>query len=96
MEQWEIDRDKAKAKKEREAWLLKNVFGYEDKGRTVYFHGEYGVLVLHEEGERVYMCIRWDTKTENDLEEYSGGNWLPTFIDTPYEFKYINQDGTLK
>lgn len=73
---------------------------YPDLGRVVFYKGEYGVLVEtpnYEEGEDMCpLSIRWDTNKENDFEEFSGGNWMPDFIDNPYTFKYINTDGTLK
>jgi len=92
------------AAKERKALQEKNereIFGYKDIGRTVFFSGEYGVLVLSSDfdldrdGEQPSVCIRWDTNREYDFEGY-GGNWMPEFVDTSHEFKYINQDGTLK
>jgi len=82
--------------------MSKTIFGYEDIGRTVYYKGEYGVLALHSnlhtllEGQEDCVVIRWDTTRKIDCEEYSGGNWLPEFVDEPYEFKHINPDGSRK
>lgn len=95
-----IKKDK-EDKLKREEELRKTIFGYEDIGKTIFYKGEYGVLVLSstlwplEDGEEDCVVMRWDERRERG-EIYSGGNWCPEFIDEPYEFKYINPDGTLK
>lgn len=101
MEYWQIEKEKAEKAREKEEWRKKHIFGYEDKGRTIFYEGEYGVLCLSSEldptdTEDECIVMRWDSPDELDGERYDGGNWMPEFIDKPYEFKHINQDGTLK
>jgi hypothetical protein len=96
---------KKKAKEDQtkhENYLKETIFGYEDIGRTIRYQGEHGVLTLLsstrllEKGELDCVIMRWDTAKKIDGEEYCGGNWMPEFVDEPYMFKHINQDGTLK
>ncbi len=99
MENWEIEMNKAKAKKS-----IKDK--YPDLGKIVKFKGEYGVVVLSPdfklEDERTdykpgsytdAYCVRWDSSEEFDHEQY--GFFDYEYIDS-YDFKYINMDGTLK
>lgn len=90
MEKWEIDRDEAKKAK-----LIKET--YPNIGRIVKYKGEYGVVILGTDCKddiTIYEeVVRWDTNKEFDNEEF--GFFDYKFIDE-YEFKYINNDGTLK
>lgn len=89
--------DKVKNEKK----LKETIFGYEDIGRVIQYKGKYGVLVLSstlwpiQEGDEDCVVMRWDERREMG-EIYSGGNWMPEFVDEPHEFKHINMDGTLK
>lgn len=88
MEHWEIEKNKADAKK---ALHTK----YPELGKIVTFQNEYGVVLLSEDSEE--LCIRWDTNQEFDFEQYPYGCWGDGFkFVEKYEFKYINMDGTLK
>lgn len=60
-------------------------------GSIVKYKKEYGVVVKINN----QLMIRWDTRRVNDYEELSGGNWLPIVIES-YDFKWINNDGTIK
>lgn len=92
--QQELDK---KSKKEHEIWLSENVIGYNEFfGKTIFFSGEYGVMILGEDKGKPCLIMRWDTPKEFDGETFYGGNWVPDIIEEPYEFTYINRDGTLK
>ncbi|SHG68505.1 hypothetical protein SAMN05421866_1214 [Chryseobacterium oranimense] len=77
-------------------------YKYEDfqVGTKVFLENEYGVIVnlkLH----KFSTMIRWDTSDEKDFEDWSGmwGVFVQIggkIIDSNYQFKYINDDGTLK
>jgi hypothetical protein len=77
-------------------------YKYEDfqVGTKVFLENEYGVIVNLKSHEFSTM-IRWDTPDEKDFEDWSG-MWGPfvqiggKIIDSNYQFKYINDDGTLK
>jgi len=58
-------------------------------GSIVKYKKEYGVIVKKDN----QLLIRWDTRRVDDYEELSGGNWLPTIVES-HEFKWINNDGT--
>lgn len=75
---------------------------YEDfqVGTKVFLENEYGIIVnlkIHE----LSTVIRWDTIDEKDFEDWSG-MWESfvqiggKIVDSSYQFKYINDDGTLK
>lgn len=70
---------------------------YPDLGKIVRYEGETGVVILgtfHRDGSgEVEQVVRWDTPKKWDSEQY--GFFPYTYLDS-YEFKYINQDGTLK
>ena len=85
--------DKEKKVKE----MSEKIFGYADIGRIVKYSGEYGVLLLLSnvrplfEGEEDCVVIRWDVRNRtNSLEDYTGGNWMPEFVDEPHEFKFLS------
>ncbi|WP_336703572.1 hypothetical protein [Chryseobacterium indologenes] len=81
---------------------MNDPYKYEDfqVGTKVFLDNEYGIIVnlkLHENS----TVIRWDTSVENDFEDWSGmwGSFVQMggkIIDPGYQFKYINEDGTLK
>lgn len=70
--------------------------GSENIGKIICCFGEYGVVI---ETPKEFVsnldeiCVRWDTKIENDYEGYLG---MVAEIVENYELKYINIDGTLK
>ncbi|MDR3026346.1 hypothetical protein [Chryseobacterium sp.] len=81
---------------------MDDLYRYEDfqAGTKVFLDNEYGIIVnlkFHKNS----TVIRWDTSVENDFEDWSG-MWGPfvqmggKIIDPGYQFKYINDDGTLK
>lgn len=69
-------------------------------GAKVVLDGEYGVIVDFKEHESSTI-IRWDTPKENDFEDWCS-MWGPfvqvggKIIDQNYQFRYINDDGSLK
>ena len=69
-------------------------------GTKLTLNGENGV-VLNDETNGMYGFIRWDTQKENDVENWCG--LIQSFFDLggkilneDFEFKNINNDGTLK
>jgi hypothetical protein len=62
-------------------------------------HGmEYGIIVptpAHITWSEETCLTRWDTKDEDDYEGVLGATFLEV-ADQKHEFKYINNDGTLK
>lgn len=99
MEQWKIDMNEAKRKKE----LKKK---YPHIGKIVKYKGEYGVVCfdpdfkiedINSTSDIKYFddiyAVRWDTNTIFDYEQYGFLDY--EYIDS-YDFKYINMDGTLK
>jgi hypothetical protein len=86
MEYWQEQELLKKQKKE----LKKK---YPDLGKIVKFAGEVGVVVLDPNDKDWELAVRWDTKDENDYEQY--GFFDYEYLDS-YDFKYINLDGTLK
>jgi len=81
---------------------MNDPYKYEDfqVGTKVFLDNEYGIIVnvnFHKNS----TVVRWDTAVENDFEDWSGmwGTFLQMGgkkIDPNYQFKYINDDGTLK
>lgn len=71
-------------------------------GMKVSLQGEYGVVVKSElDKPDSYGMIRWDTKSESDFESWNGlfGTFLQqggSIVEHSYQFKFINDDGTLK
>lgn len=69
-------------------------------GTKVFLDNEYGVIIdlkIH----RLSTVIRWDTPKENDIEDWC--SMWDTFFDVggkiinrDHQFKYINDDGSLK
>lgn len=50
---------------------------------------------------KIYGLIRWDTNKELDFEDHRGmfGSFIQVGgkeVDQSYQFKFINEDGTLK
>lgn len=88
----------------------KNVFRITDKwkrnqcfclGTKVSLENEYGVVLDKIEGCNEYGQIRWDTQNENDIEDWQGifGSFLQAggkIISQNHEFKFINNDGSIK
>ncbi|MCL1674005.1 hypothetical protein [Elizabethkingia meningoseptica] len=69
-------------------------------GTKLTLNEENGV-VLNEEENGNFGKIRWDTNKENDIEDWCGqfGSFLDAggkILNQDFEFKYINDDGTLK
>ncbi|ROI02687.1 hypothetical protein EGI16_13780 [Chryseobacterium sp. G0240] len=69
-------------------------------GTKVFLDNEYGVLTNLKKHEHSTI-IRWDTPDERDFEDWCG-LW-ESFVkaggeitDQNYQFKYINDDGSLK
>jgi hypothetical protein len=75
---------------------------YEDfqVGTKVFLENEYGIIVnlkIHE----FSTIICWDTPDEKDFEDWSGmwGSFMQMggkVVDPSHQFKYINDNGTLK
>jgi uncharacterized alpha/beta hydrolase family protein len=66
---------------------------YPELGKIVKFSGEVGVVVIDPNDTEWELAVRWDTKDENDYEQF--GFFDYEYLDS-YDFKYINLDGTLK
>ena len=69
-------------------------------GTKVFLDDEYGVIVELKKHE-FSTIIRWDTPKENDFEDWCSmwGTFLDIggkIINNNHQFKYINDDGTLK
>ncbi|MEN2412588.1 hypothetical protein [Flavobacterium mesophilum] len=68
----------------------------------VFLNGEYGVIINSDsDTTNLYGLVRWDSPNENDLEDWRG--MFETFtqiggeiIDINHQFKFINDDGTVK
>ncbi|ANF53183.1 hypothetical protein A0O34_14195 [Chryseobacterium glaciei] len=69
-------------------------------GMKVFLDNEYGVIIdlkIHE----LSTVIRWDTPKEKDIEDWCS-MWQTFFdmggkiINQNHQFKYINDDGSLK
>lgn len=69
-------------------------------GTKVFLDGEFGVITdlkIHS----LSTMIRWDTSKENDFEDWCS-MWGTFFnigekiVDQDHQFKYINDDGSLK
>ncbi len=65
-------------------------------------NGEFGV-VIKSKLDTLNLCgvIRWDNSRENDTEDWRGqfGTFIQLggkIINQDYEFKFINDNGTLK
>lgn len=70
------------------------------KGTKVSLHNEFGVVLDKTNDNKLYGLIRWDTSKENDIEDWSGlfGSFLQAsrqVISQDYQFKFINDDGTM-
>ena len=69
-------------------------------GTKLTLNNENGVI-LNENINGIYGVIRWDTKKENDEENWCGliGSFFDSggkILNQNFEFKYINENGTLK
>ncbi|MBF04812.1 MAG: hypothetical protein CMP76_16140 [Flavobacterium sp.] len=71
-------------------------------GIKVSLNGEFGVVINSVTDEN-NLCglIRWDTSTISDIEDWRGqfGTFISLggkIINQDYEFKFINNNGTLK
>jgi hypothetical protein len=70
-------------------------------GTKVSLDGDFGVVLDKTEDWNEYGFIRWDTNKVNDVEDWRGlfGSFLQAggcVISQEHEFKYINDDGTIK
>ncbi|WP_299444294.1 hypothetical protein [uncultured Aquimarina sp.] len=71
-------------------------------GTKVSLNDEFGVVIISQSDEPNFCgMIRWDTPKESDNEDWRGmfGTFLSEggqIINQDYEFKFINDDGTLK
>jgi hypothetical protein len=71
-------------------------------GMKVSLNGEFGIVVKSELDENDYYgMIRWDTASESDFESWNGlfGSFLQQggkILEQSHQFKYINDDGSLK
>ncbi len=68
-------------------------------GTKVSLNDEYGVVIDSE--SNIFGLIRWDTDKELDIEDWKGlfGTFIRQggqIINQNHEFKYINDDGTVK
>lgn len=69
-------------------------------GTKVFLDDEYGVVIDLKEHENSTI-IRWDTPKENDFEDWCS-MWFSfiqiggKIVDQNYQFRYINDDGSLK
>ncbi len=71
------------------------------KGTKVSLKNEFGVVLDKSAGNSMYGKIRWDTKNENDIEDWRGlfGSFLKVggkIIDNDHTFNFINEDGSPK
>ena len=62
---------------------------------------EFGVVLNKISENNLFGLIRWDTKNENDIEDWRGlfGSFLQIggkIIGQDHKFKFINDDGTIK
>lgn len=79
------------------------MISYEFKlGMKVALNGEKGVVVVSDfKAFDSLGIIRWDTVTDSDFEDWRGVygtfvNMGGTILQDDYQFKFINDDGTLK
>ncbi|SHK62496.1 hypothetical protein [Chryseobacterium polytrichastri] len=82
---------------------MTDFFNFDEKfkvGTKVFIHNEYGVIIDFKE-HGLSTVIRWDTLKENDFEDWFS-MWGTFFdmggeiINKNHQFKYINDDGSLK
>jgi len=69
-------------------------------GTKVFLDNEYGVIINLKD-HNLSTIIRWDTPKENDFEDWCSmwGTFLNMggkIINQDHQFKYINDDGSLK